>query len=42
MRVLFYGTPAFALPTLQALRERHHVRKGQEDDFNLRHPTEIA
>jgi methionyl-tRNA formyltransferase len=25
MRVLFYGTPAFALPTLQALRERHHV-----------------
>ena len=25
MRVLFYGTPAFALPTLQALRARHHV-----------------
>ena len=25
MRVLFYGTPAFAVPTLQALRERHHV-----------------
>src|SRR5439155_19078556 len=24
------------------LRERHHVRQGQEDDFNLRHPTEIA
>src|SRR2546425_2733261 len=24
------------------LRERHHVRRGQEDDFNLRHPTEIA
>jgi methionyl-tRNA formyltransferase len=25
MRVLFYGTPAFALPTLHALLERHHV-----------------
>ena len=25
MRVLFYGTPAFALPTLDALRERHEV-----------------
>jgi methionyl-tRNA formyltransferase len=25
MRVLFYGTPAFALPTLQALLARHHV-----------------
>src|SRR5204862_76132 len=24
------------------LRERHHVRPGAEDDFNLRHPTEIA
>jgi putative ABC transport system permease protein len=24
------------------LRERHHVGRGQEDDFNLRHPTEIA
>jgi putative ABC transport system permease protein len=24
------------------LRERHHVRTGQEDDFNLRHPAEIA
>jgi putative ABC transport system permease protein len=24
------------------LRERHHVRPGQADDFNLRHPTEIA
>jgi len=24
------------------LRERHHIGKGQEDDFNLRHPTEIA
>jgi len=25
MRVLFYGTPAFALPTLDALLERHQV-----------------
>ncbi|MGH7263336.1 MAG: methionyl-tRNA formyltransferase, partial [Candidatus Rokuibacteriota bacterium] len=25
MRVLFYGTPAFALPTLQALLDRHTV-----------------
>jgi methionyl-tRNA formyltransferase len=25
LRVLFYGTPAFALPTLDALRERHEV-----------------
>lgn len=25
MRVLFYGTPGFALPTLEALRERHTV-----------------
>jgi len=24
------------------LRERHHVRPGQADDFNLRHPAEIA
>jgi len=24
------------------LRERHHIGRGQEDDFNLRHPTEIA
>jgi putative ABC transport system permease protein len=24
------------------LRERHRVRPGQEDDFNLRHPAEIA
>jgi putative ABC transport system permease protein len=24
------------------LRERHHVMAGQEDDFNLRHPVEIA
>ena len=25
MRVLFYGTPAFALPTLRALLARHRV-----------------
>ena len=24
------------------LRERHHIRPGDADDFNLRHPTEIA
>jgi putative ABC transport system permease protein len=24
------------------LRERHHLRPGSADDFNLRHPTEIA
>jgi putative ABC transport system permease protein len=24
------------------LRERHHVPAGEEDDFNLRHPVEIA
>jgi putative ABC transport system permease protein len=24
------------------MRERHHIRAGADDDFNLRHPTEIA
>jgi putative ABC transport system permease protein len=24
------------------LRERHHISAGQEDDFNLRHPAELA
>jgi len=24
------------------MRERHHIRPGAADDFNLRHPTEIA
>ena len=24
------------------LRERHHIRPGQPDDFNIRHPEEIA
>jgi putative ABC transport system permease protein len=24
------------------VRERHHIKPGADDDFNLRHPTEIA
>ena len=24
------------------MRDRHHIRPGADDDFNLRHPTEIA
>src|SRR5438552_1648916 len=24
------------------LRERHHIKPGADDDFNLRHPTEVA
>ena len=24
------------------MRDRHHIRAGADDDFNLRHPTEIA
>ena len=24
------------------LRQRHHISEGQEDDFNLRHPAELA
>ncbi len=24
------------------VRERHHIKRGADDDFNLRHPTEIA
>src|SRR6266540_1066015 len=24
------------------MRERHHIKLGSDDDFNLRHPTEIA
>ena len=27
---------------MDLLRERHHIRAGANDDFNLRHPTEIA
>ncbi len=26
----------------ELMRERHHIRPGAADDFNLRHPTEIA
>jgi putative ABC transport system permease protein len=26
----------------ELLRERHHIRADADDDFNLRHPTEIA
>src|SRR5215813_9795747 len=45
--ILCSAVSAEAIPLAEAqitalLRERHHVRKGQEDDFNLRHPTEIA
>lgn len=39
-------TPAAIKPVerqIEALlRERHHLRPDQEDDFNLRHPAEIA
>jgi len=28
--------------TAALMRERHHIRPGADDDFNLRHPTEIA
>jgi putative ABC transport system permease protein len=45
--ILCSAVSAEAIPLAEAqitalLRERHHVSKGQEDDFNLRHPTEIA
>ena len=45
--ILCSAVSAEAIPLAEAqitalLRERHHVRTGQEDDFNLRHPTEIA
>ncbi len=38
---------AEALPTAEAqitalLRERHHIMRNQADDFNLRHPVEVA
>jgi putative ABC transport system permease protein len=39
-------TPAAIAPAEQQitalLRERHHLRPDEEDDFNLRHPAEIA
>jgi putative ABC transport system permease protein len=45
--ILCSAVSAEAIPLAEAqitalLRERHHVRTGQENDFNLRHPTEIA
>jgi putative ABC transport system permease protein len=27
---------------MSLLRERHHIRQGEDEDFNLRHPVEIA
>jgi putative ABC transport system permease protein len=40
------GTQAAIKPAEQQiaalLRERHHLRPDEEDDFNLRHPAEIA
>jgi putative ABC transport system permease protein len=27
---------------MSLLRERHHIRPGEDEDFNLRHPVEIA
>jgi putative ABC transport system permease protein len=45
--ILCSAVSAEAIPLAEhqitaVLRERHHIGKGQEDDFNLRHPTEIA
>ena len=45
--ILCSAVSAEAIPLAEAqitalLRERHHMRPGQEDDFNLRHPAEIA
>jgi putative ABC transport system permease protein len=45
--ILCSAISAEAIPLAEAaitalLRERHRVRPGQADDFNLRHPTEIA
>jgi putative ABC transport system permease protein len=34
--------PAAEVQLAELLRARHHVREGTPDDFNLRHPTEIA
>ena len=34
--------PAAEAQIAQLLRARHHIREGADDDFNLRHPTEIA
>jgi putative ABC transport system permease protein len=45
--VLMSGTSAAVVDQAERditalLRERHHIRPGADDDFNLRHPTEIA
>jgi putative ABC transport system permease protein len=45
--ILCSAVSSEAIPLAEAqitalLRERHRVRPGQEDDFNLRHPAEIA
>jgi putative ABC transport system permease protein len=34
--------PAAEREIADLLRERHHIRPGQPDDFNIRHPVEIA
>src|SRR5437588_1946887 len=45
--ILMSGTSAWVVDAAEQdiaalLRERHHIRSGANDDFNLRHPTEIA
>ncbi len=45
--ILMSGTSAAVVGQAESeitalLRERHHLRPGAENDFNLRHPTEIA
>jgi putative ABC transport system permease protein len=45
--ILMSGTSAGVVAEAESeiaalLRERHHLRSGADDDFNLRHPTEIA
>ena len=45
--IMMSAASAAAIPAAEAqlaelLRIRHHIREGSPDDFNLRHPTEIA
>jgi putative ABC transport system permease protein len=45
--IMMSAVSAAAIPAAEAqlaelLRSRHHIREGSPDDFNLRHPTEIA
>src|SRR5713101_5343498 len=45
--ILMSGTSAAVVDQAEQelaalMRERHHIRPGADDDFNLRHPTEIA